>query len=159
MEMRARLAREWLTSAMTQAEFCHVNRCSTRALREWVSKYCAGRRPEAKARAIIDSAIRQLQALRDALDDEEERQVGTSDVIIPQQEVLGVSPERSADSEPSRDVADTPVRNDMTVAAVASESCDDDVGVAAEASSSVNIDTRESAPPTKKRGIFTEAFC
>ena len=65
---RARLAREWMDSSMSQADFCAARGCSPRALREYITRFCAGPRPVARARAIIDRAIQQLQELRDALD-------------------------------------------------------------------------------------------
>lgn len=52
---------------MSQEEFCAIRQCSPRALREYVTRFCAGPRPVARARAIIDRAMQQLQELRDAL--------------------------------------------------------------------------------------------
>ncbi|HJW74257.1 MAG TPA: transposase [Thermoleophilia bacterium] len=78
-ETRARLAREWMNSSLTQEQFCAQHNIATRTLRQWVEKHGTGRRPAAHALAIVDNAIAQLVALRDALVAEEACQVGADD--------------------------------------------------------------------------------
>jgi hypothetical protein len=75
-EARIQLVREWLRSPLKQTEFCTEKGISTRALREWVRRFGAGDRPEARAIAIIDEALEKLTALRAALVAEEACRVG-----------------------------------------------------------------------------------
>ena len=73
---RARIARGWTSTSLDQATYAAQNGISTRTLRQWVSRYGAGGRPAARARAIIESAIAELQALRTALGAEDARLSG-----------------------------------------------------------------------------------
>ena len=91
---RARIARGWLNSSLDQRAYAAQHGISTRTLRQWVSRYGAPDRPAARAKAIIDTAINQLQALRTALDAEEERLSGTTDE--PAQERRAAAAERTS---------------------------------------------------------------
>lgn len=92
-ETRRRIAQGWAASSLDQESFAAKHGISPRTLREWVRFYGAGSRPAARARAIIDSAIAQLQALRAALDAEEACQPGA--VGVGQVAVMA-QPERHA---------------------------------------------------------------
>jgi len=95
---RAELVREWMRSSKTQGEFCAEKGISTRVLREWVRRFGITDRPEARARAIIDTAIAQLQALKAALDTEETLPVANEQDAC--QEAAKDHTERHAEPEP-----------------------------------------------------------
>jgi hypothetical protein len=65
---RARIARGWLSAPCDQTSYAAQHGISTRALRDWVARFCASERPEVRARNIIVSAMEDLQRLLDALD-------------------------------------------------------------------------------------------
>lgn len=91
---RRRIARGWATTTLDQKSYAAKNGVSARTLREWVRLYGTGDRPAARARAIIDDAIAQFQALRATLDAEEACPVGAKDAG---QEAGEVQPERHAE--------------------------------------------------------------
>jgi len=76
---RARIARGWSSTPLDQPTYAAQHGISERTLREWARRFGAGRRPAARTRAIIESAIAQLQALRTALDAEDACHIGAAD--------------------------------------------------------------------------------
>src|SRR6266568_247842 len=67
---RARIARGWMTSSRDQRSYAAQHDISERTLRQWVARYCAGRRPQARLRAAVVASIEQLQNVLAALDAE-----------------------------------------------------------------------------------------
>jgi transposase-like protein len=68
-QLRARVARGWTESGLSQPEYARQHGISERTLRAWRAKYCADRQPpgEAVREAIVD-AMERLQAALDVLD-------------------------------------------------------------------------------------------
>jgi transposase-like protein len=66
---RARIARGWLNSSLDQNTYAAKHGVSSRTLRQWVTRYGAGR-PQAQLRAAIVASIEQLQNVLVALDAE-----------------------------------------------------------------------------------------
>lgn len=75
-EARAQVVREWMRSPLKQTEFCAEKGISPRVLREWMRRFGAGDRPEARALAIIDEALEKLTALRASVVAEAEGRFG-----------------------------------------------------------------------------------
>lgn len=93
---RARIARGWASSCLTQAEYAARFGISTRALRAWVARFGAGSRPEARVRAVVEKAITDLQQLLAGLDAEAERPGGNGEGTR-----AAEAPERPAAAAPS----------------------------------------------------------
>jgi hypothetical protein len=121
---RQALARGWAASPLDQKTYAAQNGISARTLREWVRRYGVTSRPAARAIAIIDMAIAQLQVLRAGVVAEEACQVGGRDGGGEQDErhaAPGVEP-----PSPNRTVLDA------LVLAVENVTPDDEVGAASE---------------------------
>jgi hypothetical protein len=73
---RQAVARGWASTSLDQASYAAQHGISARTLREWVRHYGVTDRPVAKAVAILDDIITQLQAMRAALVAEAACQVG-----------------------------------------------------------------------------------
>jgi transposase-like protein len=94
---RRLIAAGWRSASCDQATYAADHGISTRTLRGWVQRYGVGDRPEARARAIVESAFRQLQDLLTALDAEAERRSGSGE-----RERHSGTPERKGLAEPKR---------------------------------------------------------
>jgi hypothetical protein len=64
---RARIARGWLNSSLDQPTYAAKHGISERTLRDWVSRYGAGRRPHIQLRSTIVATIEHLQNILAAL--------------------------------------------------------------------------------------------
>jgi hypothetical protein len=96
---RARIARGWASSCLTQAEYAAKYGVSDRALRAWVARFGGGSRPEARVRAVIEKAITDLEELLAALDAEAERLAGSGEgnsvAEAPERPAASASPQSS----------------------------------------------------------------
>jgi transposase-like protein len=68
-ELRARIARGWTESGLSQPQYAQQHGITERTLRAWRAKYCADRLPpgEAVREAIVD-AMERLRAALDVID-------------------------------------------------------------------------------------------
>lgn len=108
---RKAVARGWASSPLDQESYAAKHNISARTLREWVRRYGVTDRPGARALAIINTAITQLQALRAGLDAEEACQVGEENEPAP--DPIADCQERHAGPEaacPVTSSADTPAK-------------------------------------------------
>ncbi|RUO93602.1 hypothetical protein D7Y11_08645 [Corallococcus sp. AB018] len=64
---RAAVARGWASSRMDQASYAQLHGIKPRTLRQWILRWAPTVPTDVRALTIIDQAIRDLQALRDAV--------------------------------------------------------------------------------------------
>jgi transposase-like protein len=69
-EARARVARGWTESALSQAAYAELHGISPRTLRDWVSRYASGEPSAERARSAIQNAIEALSEVLAALNAE-----------------------------------------------------------------------------------------
>jgi hypothetical protein len=80
---RARIARGWAPSCLTQAEYAARHGISDRSLRAWMARFAVGSRPELRVRAIVERALSELEAVRAELDADQERRAGSVSDEVP----------------------------------------------------------------------------
>jgi uncharacterized protein YjcR len=66
-EQRAAVARGWASSGMHQVSYAQFHGIKPRTLREWIQRWAPTASADVRALTIIEKAIRDLQALRDAV--------------------------------------------------------------------------------------------
>lgn len=76
---RQAVARGWALTSLDQKSYAAQNGVATRTIREWARRYGVADRPVARAIAIVDGAIAELEALREGLVAETACQVGTEE--------------------------------------------------------------------------------
>lgn len=64
---RAAVARGWASSRMDQARYAQLHGIKPRTLRQWILRWAQTAPADVRALTIIEQAIRDLQALRDAV--------------------------------------------------------------------------------------------
>lgn len=96
-ELRARIARGWPDSGLSQPEYARQHGITERTLRAWRAKYCADRLPFGDGvRKAIEEALAKLQAALDAIDraaaaGEDAVQKHACEVMGEQREVAGTN--------------------------------------------------------------------
>lgn len=96
-ESRARIARGWAESGLSQAEYSKKFGIAPRTLRAWVERYASRQPPDAQVRAVVVETIAKLGALLDALD----RAAACRDSAASARPVAGGEPEAPDDYEVS----------------------------------------------------------